>query len=194
MAFSPIGRDQVLSLALTEAAGNLERGQPVEGDGLDAFLGHPDASEADRLEIRRRVFQSAGTPAAVSERVAENLERRYRPECATPSELSERLSDDAKLHELLWDEPRLLCDDRTRLVMLLSVPKLLERAEQLDPTAVRVHDEQGPGPAGERSGGPSRRRARAWLRRKLFGSRSAMWLLPFGIALFAASGGALIDA
>lgn len=183
MASSPIGRDQVLRLALMAAAENLERGEPVEAAGAQAFLGRPPAVERERLEIRRRVFQAGGTPAAESARVADSLERRHRPECANASELSERLMEDATLHEILWDEPRLACDDRTRLVMLLSVPKLLERAEQLDPAAVRSPRPPLAGPG-----------ARDWLKRRLFGPRPAVWLLAPGLALLAASGAALAEA
>lgn len=133
MAASPIARDQILALALTAAAEDLERRRPPRTRGLGALVEGGEVTEDARLEVRRQVFRHGAPPAAESRRVVEDLERRYQPECATPRALSRRLRDDARLHELFWDDPRLACDGRTRLVMMSSVPALLARAAALDP-------------------------------------------------------------
>jgi hypothetical protein len=138
MAVSPIGRDQVLSLALTRAAEDLEQGRSPDAADLNLFFEGAEVTAEARLEVRRRVFQQGALPVAESRRVVEVLERRFLPECATLRALSRRLTEEARLHERLWDDPRLACDGRTRLIMLASVSKLLERADELDARRLAV--------------------------------------------------------
>lgn len=133
MAFSPHARDQILSLALSAAAAELERGGATKATGLPAFLDGPAPSEAARLVVRGEVFHSGPLRASASRKVADAIERRHRPDCRSRREIAERLREDAALHTLLWDDPRLPCDSRTRLLMLFSIPKLLDRADHLDP-------------------------------------------------------------
>ena len=141
MAFSPLARDQVLSLALIVAADDLEAGRAPAG-GWDLLLPEPGPDEAARLEVRARVLNLGAVPTLEARAVAEDLERRLRPECAGDHELAARLTGDANLHEILWDDPRLPGGDRARLTMLFSIPRLLERAEALSshrrPDAVRA--------------------------------------------------------
>lgn len=130
MAFSPIGRDQVLSLALVAAANELEAGREA-ADERAAFFRAPGPDESARLVVRARTLSLDVDATCEARGVVEELERRYGPECAGGFELAERLRNDASLHELLWDDPRLPCTDRVRLAMLYSAPKLLERADAL---------------------------------------------------------------
>jgi len=132
MASSPLGRDQMLSLALLAAADDLEAGRSPAMVSERVLL-EPGPDDAARLGVRTRVLSSGLLPTADARRAAEDLERRHRPECANDLELSARLTADANLHELLWDDPRLPADDRARLTMLFSVPQLLERADALGP-------------------------------------------------------------
>lgn len=132
MASSPLGRDQVLSLALLTAADDLEGGRTPSATH---DLALPDLAPDDdaRQTVRSRVLLSGLMPTAAARRAAYELEQRHRPECAGDLELSARLTAEADLHQRLWDDPRLPGDDRTRLTMLFSVPQLLERAEGLRP-------------------------------------------------------------
>jgi hypothetical protein len=130
MAFSPIGRDQVLSLALFAAANDLDAGR-APSDERAAFLCAPAPDESARLTVRARTLSLSLAGASEARGVVEELERRHRPECDGGFALSERLRNDASLHELLWDDPRLPCADLVRLTMLFSVPRLLERADVL---------------------------------------------------------------
>lgn len=135
MAFSPIGRDQVLSLALSAAADDLEAGR-LPSDERASFLRAPGPDDSARSGIRRRTILLGASGGSEARGVVEELERRYRPECRNELELSGRLNEDAVLHDLLWDDPRLPCEDPVRLVMLSSGSKLVERAGVL---AARGH-------------------------------------------------------
>lgn len=172
MAASPLGRDQVLSLALLAAADDLEAGRAPAGTS-ELVLLEPGPDDAARLEVRSRVLSLAFVPATDARRAADELERRHRPECGSDLELSARLTAEANLHELLWDDPRLPGDDRARLTMLFSVPKLLERAEAL-----------GPG-----------RQARTRTQRagRVFGLPLAAWMLALAPTLVAATEGLMVE-
>ena len=141
---SPIGRDQLLGAALLAAAEDIEHDRPFRLDG-GAALPEPSPTEEARTRLRREVFGAGGIANADSRRVLDELEMRYRRECSTEAQLAERLREDAKLHEAIWDDPRLPCGARTRLVMLFSVPKLLARADELAP--------EEPASPGDRAGG-----------------------------------------
>jgi hypothetical protein len=130
LTFSPIGRDQLLSLALVAAADDVEHDRQPRADRA-AILPEPGPSEADRSKVRQQVFQSGALPTAEASRVLDDVERRLRPECAHDRALSARLIEDAALHELLWDDPRLSCDQHTRRAMFGSIPLLHKRAEVL---------------------------------------------------------------
>jgi hypothetical protein len=186
-AFSPLARDQVLSVALGLAADKLEQGGDLQAIGALDVLERLEPVEADRLAIRREVFADGSPPTTESRRVVETLVSRYGPDCRSAAELAKRLRDEASLQELLWDHPGLPCDSRTRLVMLFSVPALLERAAEFDPKGGR---------AGWRTAGLAARRegahdralgglfaARGWLRRPLLGLVPAGWLAGAGLVL-----------
>lgn len=152
MAFSPIARDQVLSVALLLAAEELERGGDVQGLAALAVLQRLEPAEAERLALRQEIFSAGAVPAAESHEVVASLERRYGPECRTPVELAGRLRDEAGLHELLWDHPRLPAAGRARLVMLFSVPKLLDRVRELEPRSAPAGSKPAAFKKGRRSG------------------------------------------
>ena len=184
MAFSPLGRDQVLSLALLVAADDLEGGRSPAA-AAELVLLEPGPDDAARLDVRTRVLNSGLVPTAEARRAAEDLERRHRPECGSDLELSTRLTAEANLHELLWDDPRLPGDDRTRLTMLFSVPQLLERAEALGPN-------RRPQARTQRTGGQADPRP-PWRLRRVFGLPLAGWMLALGPILVAATGGLLVE-
>lgn len=180
MAFSPLGRDQVLSLALLVAADDLEAGRPPAA-ASDFLLLEPGPDDVARLDVRARVLGSAFAPAAQARRAAEDLERRHRPECGSDLELSARLTAEANLHELLWDDPRLPGDDRVRLTMLFSVPEILERAEALGPG--RQPRARMLRAGAQASGRPP------WRLRSVFGLPLAAWMIALGPIVVAAPGG-----
>lgn len=184
MACSPIARDQVLSLALCAAAGDLEAGL-LPASAIERILLPPGPDDIARLEVRAQVLGLGFLPAADARRAADELERRHRPECASDLELSARLTAEANLHELLWDDPRLPGDDRVRLTMLFSVPALLERAEALGP----ARRARTPSTA---VGGQLRER-RPWRLRSVLGLPLAGWFLAAGPAVAAVAGGVLVE-
>lgn len=124
LALSPIGRDQLLSLALERSAQDVQPDWPAH---LQAELGESAA-------IAERVFRL--DPHKVSETdmlvmaLEERHSRRLRPEVGF-DQLSQRLEQDAILNETLWDHPKIPASDAVRLAMLCAVPKLRERAEEL---------------------------------------------------------------
>lgn len=182
MARSPLGRDQVLSLALLVAADDLEcRRSPAATSEL--VLLEPEPDEAARLDVRTRVLDSGLVPTAEARLAAEDLERRHRPECGSDLDLSARLTAEANLHETLWDDPRLPADDRTRLTMLFSVPQLLERAEALGAG-------RQPRSRARRAGSQAAQRL-PWRLRSVSGLPLAGWLLVFGPTLVSTARGGM---
>ena len=133
LAMSPAGRDQLLSVALRAAAKDVAAGHPALADGALFLLGDPAPDPAARDAMRAAVLKQGGIAVAESQRVAEEVERRQRRDGVETGALSRRLRAEARLHELLWDDPRLPAAARTRLVMLCTIPRLLRRSEELDP-------------------------------------------------------------
>lgn len=198
LASSPIAHDQILSKALDAAAADVEAGRPpLQGGTAFFFRGQPPCSTA-RLIVREQVFRGRGVPARVSQDAAAEIERRFRPECPADHDLSSRLSEEARLHELLWDDPRLPAESHTRLIMLCAVPKVMERARALDPSHARC--------VGRRDS-PRRRRERSLVlipsRRMTVAPRPAPratrrwpvagWFVALGLMLAGATGWILID-
>jgi hypothetical protein len=197
MSFSPVARNQVLSVALNLVADALEQDGDIYAIGALEVLERLGPSEADRLAVRREVLAGGSTPTTEPRQVVETLESHYRPDCRSSAVLARRLRDEASLHELLWDHPKLACDHGTRLVMVFSVLALLERADEIDPKGAR---------AGWRSSAfdarcAARNRtlgglfaARGWLRRPTLGVAPAGWVAGTGLALAVASTGVLAEA
>ncbi len=175
MAFSPIARDQILGLALSAAAAELERGSRLVTE-LDVLDG-PAPSEALRQLVRAEAYRSGPLPASQSRKVAETLERRRRLEGGSERDLAERLREEAALHTRLWDDPRLPSDSLGRLVMLCAVPKLLERAEALEAASADA--------AARDRRGPLRR-----LVRRVLSAIPTGWLVGGGVVAFAIALGA----
>ncbi len=137
LASSPIGRDQILSRALEAAAADLAAGRPPLQEGAAFFCRGRSSCCTARQIVREQVFRHTGVPGRASDAAAAELERRHRAEGDADHALCERLAAEAHLHELLWDDPRLSADGHTRLIMLCAVPKVIERAQTLDPSHAR---------------------------------------------------------
>lgn len=137
LATSPAGRDQLLSVALAVAAADIEAGRPALADGALFLLEEPTPDQAAREVLRAAVLRQGGVAVAESQRVADDAERRQGRDGVEAGALSQRLRAEARLHELLWDDPRLPAAARTRLVMLCAIPRLLQRAAELDPNRPR---------------------------------------------------------
>lgn len=125
LAMSPIGREQLMSLALERSVDGVDRETPLIS---------PAVPSAERAGIVKRVFEcgprrSVETGALVSQ-IEEGHARRLGRE-ARFDLLPGRLLRDAILHEMLWDHPDIPASYDVRLTMLCSIPKLIERSEDL---------------------------------------------------------------
>ena len=124
-ALSALARDQLLSLAIERVVY-----QPERESGL--LEGAPDASV--RAAIAKRVFALGPNKASETDALVTLAEGRHGQNLhgrAAPESLSARLREDAALHELLWDDPRVPAGDHARLAMLCAIPRLRDRADQL---------------------------------------------------------------
>ncbi len=125
LALSPIGRDQLLSLALE---------QGIEATGAVDLLARVPAPAPEREGIAQQVFALAPRRSSESASVVLELEARHVrslgadgwPDCVPAC-----LRQEALLHEVLWDHPAIPAPADVRLIMLCSVPKLLQRADDL---------------------------------------------------------------
>jgi hypothetical protein len=133
---SPLARDQIHAKALEAAAADVHAGRSALAGGTAFFFREPAPAEA-REALRDQVFRHSGLPSRASDAAAADLERRLRSEGLADRELSDRLAAEARLHERLWDDPRLGAETHTRLIMLFAVPKIIERSEALDPSRAR---------------------------------------------------------
>lgn len=123
LAFSPIGRDQLMSLALEKGVRDPDGPEPL----VDISV-----PPEERAVIAKRVFRHAPHRASetealvvrIEERTARQLDRDTRYDL-----LPQRIRQEAALQEILWDHPAIPAGDKVRLAMLCSVPKLLERVE-----------------------------------------------------------------
>ena len=78
------------------------------------------------------VLQEPGEPLSTAVDVVAEIERRLAGEGLTPGQLARRLAAASRLHDALWDDPRLPAQIPARRAMLCSVAKLTERAAELD--------------------------------------------------------------
>jgi hypothetical protein len=191
LATSPAGRDQLLSVALQAAAADIAAGRPALADGALFLLEAPAPDPAARDALRAAVLKQGGVAVAESQRVAEEVEARQRRDGVEAAALAQQLRAEARLQELLWDDPRLPAAARTRLVMLCTIPRLLRRSEELDPSRRRkrlLEAKREIPRAAERPGGVRPPRAdgtHPW-------SNAAGWLVLVG--LFAAVVAGVVDA
>jgi hypothetical protein len=177
LAPSPAGRDQVLRLALLAAAADLEDDRLLGGvRGLVNLHSEPDTGA--RRGVRAAAVAAPFVSRAEAQRVADDLERRHRPEARDARDLAERLTSEAGLHSLLWDDPRLACHTETRCAMRASIRPLLERAGSLSPAD----------PARRPDDGPTRRR-------DLLNRAAARWRLAIAaVVVMAAPWSRLLEA
>jgi hypothetical protein len=186
LATSALASDQVLSLALETAARNLELGTaPV--DEADLFLAAEASGAAeDRERLRTLVLQQSPAPSSVD--VVGDLERRLADHRLTPAGLSRRLAAEANLQQALWDDPRIPAGIAVRLAMLRSIPKLAQRASDLegDPTAAcRNVTPRAASPAGPAAFGTRRAKSSTASSASRWSSQKTGWLLLIGLLVFA---------
>ncbi len=132
LATSALASDQVLSLTLETAACDIEAGAPpLDGGALFLFTDAGCAAD-ERTTLRDRVLQLPGEPAPTPAELVNEFERRLADRRLTTADLSRRLAAEARLQEALWDDPRLPAQMAVRLAMLRSIPRLAERAAELD--------------------------------------------------------------
>jgi hypothetical protein len=186
LATSPVARDQVLSRALEMAARNLEAGYaPVDEAGLFLAADSDGAAEA-RERLRTLVLQQSPAPNTID--VVGELERRLADRRLTPIALSRRLAAEASLQAALWDDPRIPAANSVRLAMLRSIPKLAQRAADLEGDPKPVCRNVTP-----RIGAPGRRATVGTHRTKSsmassplgWSSQKTGWLLLIGLLVVA---------
>lgn len=126
LALSPIGRDQLMSLALEHGVRDGDQGAAL----LDV-----SAPLAERAVIAIRVFRSAPRRASETEALVVQIEERHAQDLGERARfdlLPGRLFQEATLQELLWDHPAIAAPDEVRMAMVCSIPKLRERSADLD--------------------------------------------------------------
>ena len=125
LAFSPIARDQLMSLALMTGV--------RDTDGTKVLI-ETSAPPAERAAIAERVFRQGPHKASDTDALVAQIEERNTRDLDRDARfdlLPQRIRQDAALQELLWDHPDIPARDDVRLAMLSSIPKLLERVETL---------------------------------------------------------------
>ena len=125
LAFSPIARDQLMSLALMTGV--------RDTDGTKVLI-ETSAPPAERAAIAERVFRQGPHKASDTDALVAQIEERNTRDLDHDARfdlLPQRIRQDAALQELLWDHPDIPARDDVRLAMLCSIPKLLERVETL---------------------------------------------------------------
>lgn len=125
LAFSPIGRDQLMSLALEKGV--------RDPDGPEPLL-ETSAPPSERAVIAQRVFRQAPHRTSETEALVVRIEERNARRLGHDNRydlLPQRMRQEVALQEILWDHPAIPAGDDVRLAMLCSVPKLLERVEAL---------------------------------------------------------------
>lgn len=125
LAMSPVGRDQLMSLAL-------EHG--VDDAVADTPLLEISVPLSERAIIAKRVFARAPHRASETDDLVFQIEEGHARRLGLEARfdlLPGRLLQEATLQDLLWDHPAIPASDDARLAMLCSIPKLLERAEEL---------------------------------------------------------------
>jgi hypothetical protein len=183
LATSALASDQVLSLALETAARDIQAGNPPLDEGA-LFLFADDAGLAGaRQSIRGAVTRQQGEPEPAPIDPVAEIERRLADERLAPAELSARLAAEARLQEALWDDPRLPAQMSVRLAMLHSIPRLAERAAELDPSQAQACRDLRPQATRARwkpRGGTARAKdATNWWRR--WSPQEMGWLLVGGL-------------
>ncbi|WP_293676113.1 hypothetical protein [uncultured Phenylobacterium sp.] len=185
LAFSGAARDQLLGLALLAAARDVERPGVVSEMDTASLLAELRCEPIERLAVRSAALESAPAASGGPAHIAAAIEDRLRAERRSPTALAEALRGEARLQELLWDNPCLPCSDGARLLMLFAAPKLLERAADLR-TGRAAAMKAAPARAA-RADRPARIH-RPWL-----GLLPEGWLLVASAALAAAATGLLAE-
>lgn len=130
LALSPDARDQLLSVALSEAAISAATGRAVLPNPPSVFVDYDSKSETARHGIRSKVlyyatdqWQAGLDGAAIFTR---SLSMDAKPVLGFTH--STNLTEAAvKLQRYLWDHPKIPADTHLRLVMFLSLPMLETR-------------------------------------------------------------------
>lgn len=125
LAFSPIARDQLMSLALMTGV--------RDTDGTKVLI-ETSVPPAERAIIAEGVFRQGPHKASDTDALVAQIEERNTRDLDHDARfdlLPQRIRQDAALQELLWDHPDIPARDDVRLAMLCSIPKLLERVETL---------------------------------------------------------------
>ena len=135
LAASAAGRDQIGSVARERAAEDLDRGRPPLGEGATFYFDLP-AGPGRRLEVQRGVFAQFRLMEPEADALVATLETEIGKDLEQAGEaasLADRMLDQARVHKLLWDDPRIPAGSAARLTMLCSVPRLVDRAREVRP-------------------------------------------------------------
>lgn len=134
LAGSPSGRDQLMSLALDQAANAIERGAQASEVDLSPLLTPLLVLPSVQASVRTQAAGLSSSAAEALRRHVANLLHAYRADGRSrrddPS-MTELLREDVVLNQALWADVRILADERQRAFMLASVP-FLEAAAVAD--------------------------------------------------------------
>ena len=125
LAMSPVGRDQLMSLAIEHGLRDVLADTPLVEISVPS---------AERTRIARGVFGRAPHRASETDALVVRIEEEHACRLGREARfdlLPGRLLQEATLHELLWDHPDIPASDDARLAMLCLVPKLFERVDAL---------------------------------------------------------------
>lgn len=137
LACSPIADDQLLSLALDVAAQDVRSGRPALAGGVLSFF--PARGGAGAAQTRDPEVTTDGVRLVRDMDLVADLEARRRSLGLSGAELSSRLAEDARLQDLLAEDPRIPADEHVRGLMRASLRPILERSRALDPNVLRAH-------------------------------------------------------
>lgn len=132
LSFSPLARDQLLAVALEQAAASLA-GQPG-GPDLVAFQLPQEIAPTERMAVLARLQDPTAAVPARAHALVEGWVRRFddmRDLKGGPRRAARRLFEDAALNRRFWDDERIPADLTLRAVMLASADLLVERAAAL---------------------------------------------------------------
>ncbi len=139
LAQSPIGRDQLRSLAFDAAADDIAWGRAplATWRTFDSEVDCP--ADLERLDLRLQLPPPDPAVRSKGEKIAQEIEWNFLASLAGPDTsggLLEELSRSAAIQAALWGDPRIIATQDIRLVMQASIAPLQRRHAALSPRAL----------------------------------------------------------
>lgn len=124
LAVSAAGQNQLLSLALDQAAASLESAGDIPSVNLKPLLSLNPLPEVAAAETKQKAMRFIADDAEVLRETFQSLFQLASDPRRPASAISERLYAQARLNEACWREVSLPAPDITRALMLAVVPAL----------------------------------------------------------------------